>query len=219
METEHQISKLDKSIKVVEFILDDWKRSADRRGAKIELTQADKIFIGKVADLSENIDVLIKTVKDDFWKNAGKIPPKALDLEEAVLGAMMLEKPAIDAVIGILLPDHFFNENHKMIFQAMSDLHKEGKPVDMRTVVQQLRQSGNLAKVGGAFGIAVLTSKVSTAANIEYHSRYIIEAAGKRALIKVCYDTFAAAFDDSSDFFDLKDNLENEVTRINTWIK
>lgn len=214
-----QISKLDKAIKVIEFIIDDWQRSADRRGAKLEPTQSDKIFIGKVADLSENITVLIKTVKDDFWKNAGKIPPKALDLEEAVLGAMMLEKPAINAVVGILLPDHFFLEKHKMIYQAMFDLHKAEKPVDMRTVVQQLRHNGNLHQVGGAFGIAVLTSKVSTAANIEYHSRYIIEAAGKRALIKACYDTFTDAFDDSSDFFDLKDNLENEITRINTWIK
>ena len=115
----------------------------------------------------------------------GKLPPQALDLEEAVLGALMLEKNALTAVIEFLRPEHFYTEQHKEIYQAITDLFKASEPVDMRTVVAQLRKNGRLEVVGGAYYIAELTSRVSSAANIEYHARIIIEMAIKRELIQI----------------------------------
>ena len=110
---------------------------------------------------------IAKLVPRDISENLGKLPPQALDLEEAVLGALMLEKNALTAVVEYLRPEHFYTEQHKEIFQAIIDLFKGSQPVDMRTVVAQLRKNGRLEIVGGAYYIAELTSRVSSAANIE----------------------------------------------------
>src|SRR5882757_128854 len=124
-----------------------------------------------------------KLLVRDISESLGKLPPQAPDLEEAVLGALMLEKNALTAVVEFLRPDHFYSEQHKEIYTAIIDLFKSSDPVDMRTVVAQLRKNGKLEIVGGAYYIAELTSKVSSAANIEYHARIIIEMAIKRELI------------------------------------
>src|SRR5882757_5104304 len=96
----------------------------------------------------------------DISESLGKLPPQATDLEQAVLGALMLEKNALTAVIEFLRPDHFYSEQHKEIYTAIIDLFKSSDPVDMRTVVAQLRKNGKLEIVGGAYYIAELTSKV-----------------------------------------------------------
>src|SRR6476620_1647608 len=126
-----------------------------------------------------------KLVPRDISESLGKLPPQALDLEETVLGALMLEKSALNAVVEFLKPEHFYTEVHKEIYTAIIDLFKSSEPVDMRTVVNQLRKQGKLEIVGGAYYIAELTSKVSSAANIEYHARVIIEMAIKRDLIQI----------------------------------
>ena len=118
-----------------------------------------------------------KLIPRDISESLGKLPPQALDLEEAVLGALMLEKNALNAVVEFLKPEHFYSEMHKEIYNAIIDLFKASDPVDMRTVVNQLRKSGKIELVGGAYYIAELTSKVSSAANIEYHARVIMEMA------------------------------------------
>src|SRR5882762_11984621 len=78
----------------------------------------------------------------DIAESLGKLPPQAVDLEQAVLGALMLEKNALTAVIEFLRPDHFYSEQHKQIYQAIVDLFSASQPVDMRTVVAQLRKNG-----------------------------------------------------------------------------
>src|SRR5687767_5394660 len=112
-----------------------------------------------------------KLIQRDISAGLGKSPPQVLDLEEAVLGAVMLEKNALNAVVEFLKPEHFYVEKHKVIYTAVLELFKASEPVDMRTVVNQLRKSGYLDKIEGTFYIAELTSKVSSAANIEYHAR------------------------------------------------
>ena len=147
-------------------------------------------------------------------ENLGKLPPQALDLEEAVLGALMLEKNALTAVIEFLRPDHFYTEQHREIYQAIVDLFKASEPVDMRTVVAQLRKNAKLEVVGGAYYIAELTSKVSSAANIEYHARIIIEMAIKRDLIQISSQVQHDAYEDTTDVFDLLDKTEQSIFAI-----
>ncbi|MBS1542124.1 MAG: replicative DNA helicase, partial [Bacteroidetes bacterium] len=144
---------------------------------------------------------IAKLVPRDITENLGKLPPQALDLEEAVLGALMLEKNALTAVVEFLRPEHFYTEQHKEIYQAIVDLFKTSEPVDMRTVVAQLRKNGKLELVGGAYYIAELTSKVSSAANIEYHARIIIEMAIKRELIQISSQVQHDAYEDTQDVF------------------
>jgi len=155
-----------------------------------------------------------KLLARDISESLGKLPPQALDLEEAILGALMLEKNALTAVVEFLRPEHFYTEQHKEIYNAIIDLFKASEPVDMRTVVAQLRKSARLEVVGGAYYIAELTSKVSSAANIEYHARIIIEMAIKRDLIQIASQIHHDAYEDTTDVFELLDKTEQNIFQI-----
>lgn len=155
-----------------------------------------------------------KLIPRDISESLGKLPPQALDLEEAVLGALMLEKNALNAVVEFLKPEHFYDDRHKDIYTAIIDLFKATEPVDMRTVVNQLRKNGKIEQVGGAYYIAELTAKVSSAANIEYHSRVIMEMAIKRTLIEVASQIHHDAYEDTTDVFELLDKTEQAVFQI-----
>lgn len=155
-----------------------------------------------------------KLVPRDISESLGKLPPQARDLEEAVLGALMLEKNALNAVVEFLKPEHFYADTHREIYQAIIDLFKDSEPVDMRTVVNQLRKNAKLELVGGAYAIAELTSKVSSAANIEYHARVIIEMAIKRNLIQIASQIHHDAYEDTTDVFELLDKTEQSVFEI-----
>jgi replicative DNA helicase len=155
-----------------------------------------------------------KLLPRDISESLGKLPPQALDLEEAVLGALMLEKNALNAVVEFLKPEHFYVEAHKEIYTAIIDLFKSSEPVDMRTVVNQLRKQAKLELVGGAYIIAELTAKVSSAANIEYHARVIIEMAIKRDLIQIASQIHHDAYEDVTDVFELLDKTEQSIFQI-----
>ncbi|MFW5687888.1 MAG: DnaB-like helicase N-terminal domain-containing protein, partial [Bacteroidota bacterium] len=103
----------------------------------------------------------------------GRIPPQATDLEEAVLGAMMLEQNALTNVVDILKPEVFYKESHQKIFRAIFALFSESEPVDILTVTQKLQQRGDLDAVGGAYYISQLTNRVASAANVEFHARIV----------------------------------------------
>lgn len=144
----------------------------------------------------------------------GKVPPQAVELEEAVLGALMLEKDALTNVIDILKVESFYKESHKVIFQAILDLFTESQPIDLLTVTSQLRKNGALEIAGGAFYVTELTSKVASAANIEYHSRIITEQSIKRELIKISGEIQKEAFEDTTDVFELLDKMEQSLFEI-----
>ena len=150
----------------------------------------------------------------DIGESLGKLPPQALDLEEAVLGALMLEKDALTAVIDILKPESFYADNHQEIYRAIVDLFNASEPVDMRTVASQLRKNGKLEFVGGAYYLAELTSKVSSAANIEFHARIVTEMAIKRELIRVASEIHHDAYEDTTDVFHLLDRTEQSLFEI-----
>jgi replicative DNA helicase len=144
----------------------------------------------------------------------GKIPPQAPDLEEAVLGAIMLEKDAVISVLDILKPESFYKESHQKIFKAIVDLSTRQEPIDLLTVTEELKKLGWLEEVGGPYYITQLTSKVASAAHVEFHSRIIAQKYIQRELIKVSTDIQQKAFDDSLDVDDLLDYAESEMFKV-----
>ncbi|MCG8387941.1 MAG: replicative DNA helicase [Cytophagales bacterium] len=150
----------------------------------------------------------------DVSEGLGKLPPQAIDLEESVLGALMLEKDALSTVIDILKPESFYKDPHQEIYRAIVELFNNSEPVDMRTVANQLRKNGTLEFAGGAYYIAELTSKVSSAANVEYHARIVTEMAIKRELIRVASEIQQDAYEDTTDVFQLLDKTESSLFEI-----
>ena len=111
----------------------------------------------------------------NFMTSSGKIPPQALDFEEAVLGALMLEKNALTAVIDILHPEVFYKQAHQKIFKAIQNLFASTEPIDILTVSNKLKSEGELEEIGGAYYITQLTNRVASSANIEYHARILMQ--------------------------------------------
>lgn len=147
----------------------------------------------------------------DLSRQLGKMPPQAIELEEAVLGALMLERDALTNVIEILKPDSFYKDANRMIFEAIVHLFNNSEPVDIKTVVHQLRKDGNLEIVGGAYYVSELTTKVNSAANIEYHARIIAEQSIKRQLIHISSIIQQDAYEDTKDVFDLLDKAQQSL--------
>ena len=150
----------------------------------------------------------------DVLNNQGRIPPQAVDLEEVVLGALMLEKEAVNAVIDILSPEVFYKEAHQIIFAAIKDMFTKSEDIDILTVTNHLKSTGDLEAVGGAYYISQLTNRVVSSANIEYHSRIILQKYIQRRLIQISSETIKDAYEDSADVFDLLDTAENKLFQI-----
>lgn len=138
----------------------------------------------------------------------GKIPPQAVDLEEAVLGALLLERDALTSVIDILRPEIFYKESHQKIFKAISILFADTEPIDILTVTNKLKMLGQLDEVGGPYYITQLTNRVGSPANIEFHTRILAQKYILRELIHVSSATIKEAFEDSTDVFNLLDKAE-----------
>jgi replicative DNA helicase len=141
----------------------------------------------------------------------GRIPPQAMDLEEAVLGALMLEQNALTAVIDILKSEVFYKESHQIIYAAIHRLFAKSEPIDILTVTNELKSSGELELVGGAYFITQLTNRVASTANIEYHARIISQKYIQRELIKISSEIIKDAFEDTTDVFDLLDKAEQNL--------
>jgi len=141
----------------------------------------------------------------------GKLPPQALDLEEAVLGALMIEKDALTAVVDILKPEVFYKEAHQIIFSVIRTLFQRTEPTDILTVTAELRKQGNLEMVGGAYYITELTNRVASSANIEFHARIISQKFIQRELIKISSEIINQAYEDTTDVFDLLDQAEKKL--------
>ncbi len=144
----------------------------------------------------------------------GKLPPQALDLEEAVLGAMMIDKEAIDTVIDILHPDVFYKEQHTLIYNALFQLFQESQPTDLLTVSEQMRKDGTLDAIGGDYYLVNLTQKVASTAHVEYHARIILEKYIKRSLIGISSEIIEDAYDETADVFGLLDGAEAKLFEI-----
>ena len=144
----------------------------------------------------------------------GKIPPQAIDLEEVVLGAMMIDKKGVDTIIDLLSPQVFYKEAHQHIFDAIFTLFESSQPIDLLTVASQLKKTGNLDLVGGEFYLIQLTQKVSSSAHIEFHARIILQKFIQRSLIKISSEIIEDSYDESTDVFDLLDSAESKLYEI-----
>ncbi len=144
----------------------------------------------------------------------GKIPPQAIDLEEVVLGAMMIDKRGVDEVIDILHSEVFYKPAHQHIFEAIFNLFKEGLPIDLLTVSTRLKKDKTLELVGGDFSLIQLTQKVSSSAHIEFHARIIIQKYIQRSLIKISNEIIEDSYNESTDVFDLLDTAESKLYEI-----
>lgn len=141
----------------------------------------------------------------------GKIPPQATDLEEAVLGALMLERDAVNDIIDILQPESFYRDTHQKIFSAIKEIFTRAEPIDILTVTAELRKRGELDLVGGAYYISFLTNRVTSSANIQFHARIISQKFILRELIRISSATIREAYEESTDVFDLLDSAEKDL--------
>jgi replicative DNA helicase len=144
----------------------------------------------------------------------GKIPPQALDLEEVVLGAMMIDKKGVDEVIDILSTEAFYKDAHKHIFEAIFKLFENSEPIDLLTVSSQLKKDAKLDLAGGDFYLISLTQRVSSSAHIEFHARIILQKYIQRSLIKISNEIIEEAYDETKDVFDLLDTAEAKLYEV-----
>lgn len=144
----------------------------------------------------------------------GKIPPQAKDIEEAVLGACMLERDAVHLAMGILTPEMFYADGHRMVFEVVKDLFNRGNPVDQLTVVEALRKNGNIESVGGAYAVMELTNRIASGANVEYHARIIHQKFIARELIRISAEVTRDAFDETTDIFELLEKSSRDLLRL-----
>ena len=151
-----------------------------------------------MAKIKENNDLL-------------RIPPQAIDLEEAVLGGIMIEPGSDIAAIEILKPESFYKETHQKIFTAIEQLSSDHKPIDQLTVVEQLRVNGDLEFVGGAYYVNMLAGKIGSAAHLEYHAKILAEKYIKRQIINIANQMQKKAYDHSVDVADLLNFSEKEI--------
>lgn len=220
------ISKIEKAISIVEFILKKRQRKIDEMSRKVQLNEREKIYIGEETELIQNVNILIGEYRKDLNRNLGRIPPQDVSLEEKVIGAVILESMPgcttnneFQKVKKFLMKDHFYSEAHKIIWDAVLELDSQSKPIDMSSVVVELRRMGDLQTVGGAYYIAELTSKVSSAATLEYNARILVEMAIKRSLIQLGSSLIADGYEDQADCFVLMEAAEKNLLAIKGWVK
>ncbi len=142
------------------------------------------------------------------------VPPQAVELEEAVLGALMLEKDSIIAVQEFVTADAFYVEAHRTIYTAITELSMELKPIDLFTVTEKLKAKRQLAGVGGAAFLAGLTQKVGSAAHVEFHAKIIAQKYVQRELIRASSDIQRLSYDESTDVTDLIDFAQAEIFKV-----
>jgi replicative DNA helicase len=155
-----------------------------------------------------------RRVASPLAEQAGRVPPHSPTTEQSVLGAMLIENAAIPKAVEILPPDAFYNPKHQKIYQAILSLFERDNPVDLITLTEELRRRGELDDVGGAYYLTELTTKVATAANVDYHARIISEKSLLRKMIERMTELVGQAYEPNADAFDLMDHAEAEIFRI-----
>lgn len=146
--------------------------------------------------------------------NIGKIPPRAIEIEEAVLGQLMIDDRSYDYVSDVLEPDIFYKESNQKIYSAICKLKKKNEAADIITVSNELHKKGFLEQIGGAYAVNKLTENISSSANIEYHAAIIVDKFKKRQLIKIANRAIEDAYNDSNDVVDTIDTLANNTSKI-----
>lgn len=157
----------------------------------------------------------VRVKQNAFLHNElGKVPPQAIDIEQVVLGAMMLEKSAVNDTIDILQPSSFYDPKHQYIYQSILELFATTNPIDLVTVTSNLQKKGELEAAGGASYISSLTNRVASSAHIQFHARLISEKFIKRELIRISSEIIKDSYDETKDVFDLLNEAESSLFQI-----
>lgn len=143
--------------------------------------------------------------------DAGKIPPQAVEVEQAVLGALMLERNAYNSVSDILTVESFYDYKHQIIFKVIQDLARKNRPIDLLVVTRELKDQGRMEDIGGVFYITQLTSMVASAANTAFHARIIAQKHIARELIRITSQRCSQAFDESEEIEETLTGLQNDL--------
>lgn len=143
-----------------------------------------------------------------------KQQPAAVDLEQSVLGALLVDKEALSKVADFLRPDAFYDEKNKKIYEAILNLSSKSEPIDLRTVTNELRFGGQLEFVGGAYYVSQLSFNIQSAANIEYHARIMVQYYLKRCLISISSEVYKDSFEDTEDVFNILDGAQQKLFEI-----
>jgi len=146
--------------------------------------------------------------------NIGKIPPQALDMEEAVLGALMIDERGSFEIMEFMFKDAFYKDAHQQIFESIHNLFKNNEPIDLLTVSKNLKSKGKLESIGGDMALVQLTQKVSSSAHIEFHSRIILQKYIQRSLIRVSNESIENAYKEDADVFDLLDQTYDNLNSV-----
>ena len=141
----------------------------------------------------------------------GKLQPQAIDLERAVLGALMIDNESLSDTIDSLHPEYFYKREHQKIFEAIVKLFNNTQPVDLLTVTEELKKMGEIDFIGGFSYISELTNNIASASNTEFHARIIAEKFIKRSLISISNNIINDAFNESVDIFDLLSTAEEKL--------
>jgi replicative DNA helicase len=167
-----------------------------------------------------NIDKSLKQIrktKPSADLNAmmlGKVPPQARDLEAAVLGAILLEKSAFDIASELLKAECFYEDKHQKIYAGCVSLQQKNEPIDLLTIVEELKGKGELEDVGGAYYLSKLTNSVVSSANLETHARIVLQKFIQREMIRISGETITTAYEEGTDVFDLMDEAEGKLFEI-----
>lgn len=158
--------------------------------------------------------------QNKFKKNSevpmsfGKLPPCAPELEQVILGAIMLEPNSMSRISDIIHSKAFYKHEHQIIFEAMNQIFKEGKTIDMLIVTQQVRKMGELERVGGPLYISQLTDRVVSTGNLEEHCRIVVQTHILREMIRLSSEIMNQCYDDTIDLFDIMDNFNTTMGNI-----
>ena len=142
-----------------------------------------------------------------------KLPPQAIELEEAVLGSLMLEN-CINVVFPILVVDSFYKDVNKRIYEAILRLYSASNPIDALSVVQELKKTNDLELVGGAFYISQLPNKINSSNSVEYHARIVQQKFMQRELIRISSDSIKRAYEENAEVFELLESAEKELYKL-----
>ena len=144
----------------------------------------------------------------------GRVPPQAIELEEAILGALLIDRDALSKVIDILSSESFYVDGHQKIFEAITQLFGDSDPIDILTVSQRLKKEGELNNIGGEAKLIGLSTRVSSSAHIEFHSRIVVQKHIQRELIRISHNMIEQAYDETNDVLELLDTAEQSLFNI-----
>lgn len=153
-----------------------------------------------------------RTNSENALLDYAKLPPQEKELEEAVLGAVLIERDCIEDIISFVKEDVFYVDAHQRIWRAIDALYAKNAPIDLLTVTSQLKENGDLESAGGGFYIAKLTNSIGSASNAEYHARLIYEAYIKRQTIAISTESIKDAYDDTNDAFEVIEKAEKNLS-------